>query len=153
MSAYDAYVTHPISMKYYGLSGHIGTEEEEAAKQPPLLTSSKRSFDIPPLPLNVALPSLSRSFQIGQKHSRNAAQCRFLLLLPLLLFRYCCVLLQSNGTPCKCWKCQHEQRGRPEQREHVVNPRSNYSKKKTRTNASDRKANTFVRGQRSPDGY
>ena len=33
--------------------------------------------------------------------------------------------------------------GDPSRAEHVVNPRSNYSKKKTRTNASDRKANTF----------
>ena len=75
-SAYDAYVTHHISMKYYGLSGHIGREEEgeeKEEKQPqPPLTSAKRSFDIPLLLLRVTLPSLLPESKNIRAMQRNA---------------------------------------------------------------------------------
>ena len=91
-------------MKYYGLSaGHIGMgAEEEEGRQPPL-TSAKRSFDIPALlPLHVALPFQRAKTSEQCSAMPRASSCRSL--------RYCCVLLQSNGTSSECWKCQHGQR-------------------------------------------
>ena len=92
-------ILRPFGRAYWGWE----REEEEEGRQSPL-TSAKRSFDIPALlPLHVALPlPEGKNIRVMQ---RNAAR----FLLPL---RYCCVLLQSNGTSSECWKCQHGQRER-----------------------------------------